>query len=344
MRILLTADPELPVPPRTYGGIERIIHDLIRGLRARDHEVALSAHSDSATPAHKIYAWRAQNSQGFANAWRNARALRGAVRDFQPDILHSFSRLMYLLPLLPNRLPKLMSYQREPSRRTTTWAVRLARGRLAFTGCSEHICQEGRPAGGQWTAIHNFVDMERYTFRPAVAADAPLVFLSRVEPIKGAHLAIEVARRTGRRLIIAGNHGDSGENGRYWEDQIVPHLNRDGIEYVGPVNDEQKNELLGQAAALLVPVQWEEPFGIVFVEALACGTPVISCPRGALPEIVREGREGFLCRSIEEMVQTVNRLDRIDRAACRERVKHSFSADVMVGRYEELYQSLLTAG
>jgi glycosyltransferase involved in cell wall biosynthesis len=340
MKLLLTADPELPVPPKLYGGIERIIADLILGLRQRGHEVALAAHPDSTVEVDRFYPWRGAASQRLSDTLKNSWILRRAVADFQPDLLHSFSRLMYLLPLLPGRLPKLMSYQRQPSRRTTSWARRLAGGRLQFTGCSEHICRTGRRGGGRWTAIPNFVDVDRYTFQPSVAADAPLVFLSRIEPIKGCHLAIEAARRSGRRLLIAGNHAEEGENGRYWREQILPHLGRDGIEYVGPVDDRQKNALLGQAAAMLVPVQWEEPFGIVFVEALACGTPVISCPRGALPEIVRNAREGFLCQTVEEMINAIGQLTSLKREDCRRRVEEAFARDAVVTRYESVYEQL----
>jgi glycosyltransferase involved in cell wall biosynthesis len=340
MRILLTADPELPVPPATYGGIERVVADLVRGLRGRGHAVGLAAHRDSTAEVERFYPWPASASRGVWRTLQNGRALRRAAADFRPDVLHSFSRLMYLLPLLPGQLPKVMSYQRPMSLRTTGRARRLSRGSLTFTGCSEHICRAGRRAGGRWEVIPNFVDPERYTFRPAVAADAPLVFLSRIEPIKGAHLAIEIARRARRRLVIAGNHFEDGENGRYWREKIEPHPGHGGVEYVGPVNDRQKDELLGGAAALLVPVQWEEPFGIVFAESLACGTPVLSCPRGALPEIVRNGREGFLAESVEELVAAVGRLETIDRAACRERVEKVFSAGPVVRRYEELYESV----
>ncbi len=341
MRILLTADPELPVPPRTYGGIERIIGDLVAGLRARGHAVGLVAHPDSTAPTDAMFPWTGKASQNLRDTARNCWVLAQAVRTFRPDVLHSFSRLMYMLPLLLQPLPKVMSYQRNPSLRTTRWARRLARRTLRFTGCSDYICRLGRRTGGDWDAIPNFVDLEKYTFRPIVPSDAPLVFLSRIERIKGAHLAIAVARRAGRRLLIAGNHALEGANGQYWREEIEPHLGRDGIEYVGPVDDTQKNELLGRAAAMLVPVQWDEPFGIVFAEALACGTPVISCPRGALPEIIRPGREGFLCETAEEMVRAVERIGEIERAACRRRVAEAFSAEVIVGRYEELYTMLV---
>jgi glycosyltransferase involved in cell wall biosynthesis len=341
MRVLLTADPELPVPPLTYGGIERIVADLARGLRERGHTVGLAAHPESTALVDRFYPWPGCASQSRGDTWKNLRALSRAARGFRPDVLHSYSRLAYLLPLLPRRLPKVMSYQRQPSRRTTRWAWRLSRGRLRFTGCSEHICRAGRPAGGEWTAIPNFVDPARYTFRESVPADAPLVFLSRIEPIKGTHLAVEVARRAGRRLVIAGNHAEDGDNGRYWREQVLPFVGKDGVEYVGPVDDARKDELLGRAAALLVPVQWEEPFGIVFAEALACGTPVLSCPRGALPEIVRDGQEGFLCGTMEQLTEAVGRVGTISRRACRERVLAEFSAPVVVARYEALYERML---
>src|SRR6185437_12952042 len=189
--------------------------------------------------------------------------------------------------------------------------------------------------------IHNFADTENLHFSPNVAADAPLVFLSRVEEIKGAHWAIEIARRTGNRLIIAGNHSDSGPEGEYWHTKIVPEIGRDGVEYVGPVDDVQKDKLLGGARAMVVPIRWNEPFGIVFAESLACGTPVISCPTGALPEIVRQGVDGFLINSVDEGVSAVQRLAMISRVTCRHRAEELFSRKVVVSRYESLYGELM---
>src|SRR5262249_54158806 len=122
----------------------------------------------------------------------------------------------------------------------------------------------------------------------------------------------------------------------YWTREIAPQLGG-GVEYVGPVDDAQKNVLLGMAAAMIVPIEWNEPFGIVFAEALACGTPVISCPRGALPEIVRSGTDGFLVNTIEETCDAVMNLGKINRYACRQRVEEWFSAPVVADQYERLY-------
>jgi glycosyltransferase involved in cell wall biosynthesis len=284
------------------------VDGLIAELRSRQYQIGLVAHPDSECAVDYFLPWPGRKSNHAADSLRNTVALLGTVRAFKPDVLHSFSRLAYLLPLLPLRLPKIMSYQRHTGGSRNRIAAQLAGKRFLFTACSEYIAAQGRQWGGTWLAIPNFVDTDFYRFEPAVAPDAPLVFLSRVERIKGAHTAIEIAQRARRRLIIAGNRVNDGEGMAYWQKEIAPHLNRDGIEYVGPVNDAQKNELLGKAEALLVPIEWNEPFGIVFVEALACGTPVISCPRGALPEIVRNGKDGYLVNSIAEQARGAMRV------------------------------------
>ncbi|MGL5080770.1 MAG: glycosyltransferase [Microcoleaceae cyanobacterium] len=342
MKILLTADPELPVPPVLYGGIERIIDVLARGLRSRGHTVGLVAHRESTSPIDRHFPWPGLKSQDKFDALQNTATLWSAVQQFQPDLVHSFSRIFYLLPFLNSPLPKLMSYQRATGGASVKWAVKLARNSLTFTGCSNHICRQGRGAGGTWHPIYNGVELEKYAFQPQVAEDAPLVFLSRIERIKGAHTAIQAALRTGRRLLIAGNYSTTGEAGQYWQEEIVPYLGKDGIEYVGTVNDEQKNMLLGQAAAMIVPIEWEEPFGIVFAEALACGTPVISCPRGALPEIVRPDIDGYLVNSLTEACAAIENLPKIDRHNCRQRVETCFSATVIINKYEQLYQALVS--
>ncbi|MEH2138046.1 glycosyltransferase [Nostoc sp.] len=340
MRILLSSDPELPVPPKLYGGIERIVDLLATGLQIRGHSVGLVAHPDSTSKVTQFFPWRGKRSQDQFHTIQNTTRLWSVVQEFQPDLVHSFSRILYLLPLLGSQLPKVMSYQRYPTKRTTSWGAKLAQETLTFTGCSDYICTLGKANGGTWHTIHNCVELEKYNFVPKVAEDAPLVFLSRVERIKGAHTAIAVAHKTGRRLIIAGNYSQTGEEGKYWQEEIVPNLGKNGIEYVGTVNDAQKNELLGQAAAMIVPIEWEEPFGIVFAEALACGTPVISSSRGALPEIVRQGIDGYLVNSFEEAVTSIEKLPNINRYNCRQRVEQCFSADVIVEQYEKLYQHI----
>lgn len=336
MRILLSADPTLPVPPKGYGGIERIVDALARCFRSQGHAVGLVAHAGSTCAVDALFGWPG------AGALRNSAALASAARRFRPDVLHSFSRLGYLAPLLLGSLPKVMSYQRHTGGRQIAWASRLAGRSLRFTGCSEYICAMGRPSGGEWRAVHNFVELDRLTFVPRVPADAPLVFLSRIESIKGPDIAIDIARASGRRLILAGNRADTGPERDFWERSIAGRIGRDGVEWIGEVDDAQKNELLGRAAALVVPIQWDEPFGIVFAEALAAGTPVITCARGATPEIIEAGRTGFFVSDAQGGAAAVGRLDQIDRHACRRSAEARFSREICAGRYLEIYREMMS--
>lgn len=341
MRILLTADPEIPVPPTRYGGIERIVDSLVRYYREQGHDVCLLAHAASTSPASERRPWPGGTSRSAWHTLRNALALRRAARGFRPDVVHSFSRLAYLLPLLPTRLPKIMSYQRHTGGAQIRRAAQLGGTSLAFTGCSEFICAMGRPAGGHWHAIPNFIEPAKFDFVPQVPVDAPLVFLSRVESIKGPDVAIAIARASGRKLTIAGNRAEAGPERAFWDRAIAPHLGRDGIEYAGEVDDVQKNALLGRAAAMLVPIQWDEPFGIVFAESLATGTPVIACPRGALPEIIAPGETGFLIHTVDDGVTAVRALDRIRRAVCRQAAETRFSVRAAAERYLDLYRGMM---
>lgn len=343
MRLLLTADPFIPVPPTGYGGIERIVDALLRHYRATGHAVALLAHPASTAAADHQFSWPAPGAGGTLAALRNSLTLKRAVRAFRPDVVHSFSRLGYVLPLLLSRQPVLMSYQRHTGGRQISWASRLGGRSLQFTGCSEFICRLGRPVGGRWTAVPNFVELEKFTFVARVPADAPLVFLSRLDEIKGPDTAIAIARAARRRLILAGNRAESGPQRTFFEREIAPWIGRDGIEWVGEVGDVQKNALLGSAAALLVPIRWDEPFGIVFAEALACGTPVITCPRGATPEIVRPDTTGFLVDSIDAGVAAIARVAALDRRACRHDAEQRFSVRSAAEHYLGIYSALHAA-
>ncbi|MEM6883636.1 MAG: glycosyltransferase [Verrucomicrobiota bacterium] len=340
MKILLSADPFIPVPPAHYGGIERIIDSLVTEFRKRGITVGLVAHSESTCESDAFFPW---SDTAPPNAWRiHCQSLRQAARLFNPDVLHSFSRLSYLAPLMFSPYPKIMSYQRATGGRNITAFNSLIRN-LHFTGCSEHICQQGRSAGGHWTPIHNFVAIEKFDYVAQVPADAPLVFLSRMEAIKGAHRAIQIARTAGKPLILAGNRVDTPVGIQYWKEKIEPELDGTQIKYIGEVDDQKKNKLLGSASALLVPIEWDEPFGIVFAEALACGTPVISSPRGALPEIITSGKHGFLINSQREGVDAIHRLHRINRKACRTHCEAFFTSSVVATQYIHLYQQVLNS-
>jgi glycosyltransferase involved in cell wall biosynthesis len=341
MRILLTADPELPVPPPLYGGIERIIDWLARGLMALGHEVGLVGHRDSLVEGARLYAWPGASSRSALDTALNVVHLQRAVRSFGPDLIHSFSRLVYLLPFARSRTPRIMSFQRRPTARTVRWSSRIAGRNLVYTGCSHWIAAEGRRHGGEWYPIHNGVEVHRYDFQPSVPLNAPLVFLSRMDRVKAPHLAIKIAKRAGRRLILAGNCAERGPDRDYFDRVVQPLVDGTDVRWIGPVNDAQKNELLGAAVALLVPIQWDEPFGIVFAEAMACGTPVLATPRGALPEIVRSGVDGFLSEDPDELATAAETAHDFDRTMCRRRVEERFSSKVIVQQYSDLYTQII---
>lgn len=341
MRIAITADPMLPVPPRLYGGIERIIDLLVRGLVDRGHDVTLFAHPDSDVPC-RVVPYGGDDPRALVDVLRNTMSVsRLGIR--QPDVVHSFGRLAYLTALLPLSIPKIMTYQRDPSLPQIRRAVKLSKAQtLAFTGCSEHIAAKTRPLAPSY-AVYNGVPLDVYDFEADVGDDAPLVFLGRIERIKGTHTAVEVACRTGRRLVIAGNVPDDPEHRRFFEKQVEPHVDGDRIRYVGPVDDAEKNELLGRAAAFLMPIEWEEPFGIVMAEAMACGTPVIGTRRGSVPEVVDDGVTGFVGDTVDDLVGAVERIDELDRHATRARCEGTFSDRAVVESYLQVYSTRIQA-
>jgi glycosyltransferase involved in cell wall biosynthesis len=348
MRILVTADPYIPVPPMLYGGIERAIDVLVRGLASRGHEVTLLAHPESTAPVRRL-GYGVPPHFGTAPRvlewWQAVRTMWSLHRSV--DVIHSFGRLAALLPFLPQRsLPKVQSWQRD----VIPWssvgrAEWLAGASIAWTTCAPWMMRMAPPETRRdgWTPVYNPVDTAKYTAVRSVADDAPLVFLGRVEREKGPHTAIAVARAAGRRLVIAGPHHDDGDEGAFWRDEVAPHIDGEMIRYVGAVGDVEKNALLGRAAALLMLVTLEEPFGIVMAEALACGTPVIGFRRGAVPDVVRDGVTGFVVDDIAAATAAVTRLPQLDRAACRADAQSRFSADVIVDEYLAVYERVIAA-
>lgn len=341
MRIAITVDPYIPVPPRLYGGIERVVDLAVRGLVARGHAVTLFAHPDSraGAPLLPLVPYGAPPHTGAKNRltelWQIGSALVARRRQF--DVVFSWGRLAALLPILPDRrLPKIQRYCRnEVPWRGVEMAVRLAGDSISFAGASASVYDElpqHGARGGRWHTMYDAIDVSLYSLVTAVASDAPLVFLGRLERIKGAHSAIAIARQAGRRLVLAGNRATEGPEATYFQQEIAPHIDGDRVAYVGPVDDEAKNRLLGSAAALLFPIEWKEAFGIVMAEAMACGTPVVAFPCGSVPEIVVDGVNGFVCPDVASAVDAVARIGTLDRARVRTDCESRFSDGVLVDR------------
>ncbi|MES2113091.1 MAG: glycosyltransferase family 4 protein [Bacteroidota bacterium] len=336
MKIAITADPFIPVPPVFYGGIERIIDLLCKELSLRGHEVTLFAHRDSKT-AGNLIAYRYESGSlwdTLINGWTVSRAAGWG----KFDLIHNFGRLGYLLPLLPANIPKLMSYQREPTIAQIKKAVSLSRrNTLFFTGCSDYITNQIQPYAKAFT-VYNGVDTEKYTACTNISEDAPLIFLGRIEPVKGTDAAINFAVRTNKRLIIAGNVPPDHQT--YFEKKILPLLDS-RIQYIGPVNDEQKQDLLANGLALLMLIKWNEPFGIVMAESMACGTPVLGLSCGAVPEVIDFGVTGYYSEEAGTLADYVSRVAQLDRSVVRKVAETRFSAKAIVNEYLKVYQYII---
>jgi glycosyltransferase involved in cell wall biosynthesis len=191
------------------------------------------------------------------------------------------------------------------------------------------------PKEGFAGVVYNGIDYASYPFNPGDREDH-LLYLSRINPEKGPHLAIEVARRLGKRLLMAGNiHSVDRE---YFRREVEPHIDGDLVRYIGEADQATKRRLLSQASCLLAPITWDEPFGLFMAESMACGTPVIAMDRGAAPEVVKHGETGFIVDSIDEMCRAVAWLHEIDPYACRRRVAEYFSVGSMVDNYLAAYR------
>jgi glycosyltransferase involved in cell wall biosynthesis len=345
VRVLLVMDPFIKVPPDQYGGIERVVADLGNGLARRGHELTLWAAPGSRVDGRVEVFGR----EGEWTRWSNVRnVFTLGARFFRSvkrfDVIHNFGRLAYLAPILASDVAKVQTYMRTVNPANMETARRLGARRLRYTAVSAAIRDTARDGGGDWSVIYNCAVPERYPFvGDTDPATAPLVFLGRLDRCKGAHHAIAVAERLRRRLIIAGTVSPLAHEQAYFERELAPRIDGDLVTYIGPVDDARKRSLLGQAAAMLMPIEWEEPFPVVLPESMLCGTPLIAFRRGGVPEGIDHGRTGFLCATVAEMADFVGCLPTIDRAAVRAEAVRRFSDTAVVDQYEQLYRELRAA-
>jgi glycosyltransferase involved in cell wall biosynthesis len=188
--------------------------------------------------------------------------------------------------------------------------------------------------------VYNGIDTEQYAFN-ATPWDY-LLIAGRIVPEKGFHTAIKVAQQTGQKLIIAGEIYKDEKTARYWSEQIEPHIDNNLISYAGALPSSKMVQLYQRAKALLFPIEWEEPFGLVMTEAMSCGTPVIAFRRGSVPEIIKEGKTGFIVRDEKEMAGAIGKISQINRQDCRQHVESYFSIRTMIDGYEQVYQKAIT--
>lgn len=251
------------------------------------------------------------------------------------DVVQNFGRLLYFLPILKADVKKVMCYQRKINPRNIKLINSISPKNMFLTACSNRLISE-QQQNSKWKVVYNPVRMAFYALSTIPNIDSPLIYLSRLNKSKGCHIAIEVAKKTNNKLIIAGNI-DFDENGLdYFRNYIEPNIDGEQIVYIGEVNDIQKKYHLSNAKAMLFPISWEEPFGIVMIESMACGTPVIAFKYGSVEEVVDEGITGFKVNNKEEMIRSVSQVHHIDRAYCRKHAKKRFDVSVIASNYMDI--------
>jgi len=340
MRILLVMDPFIPVPPEHYGGIERVVYDIAVQFVKQGHQVTLVAGPNSKSPDRLI----TYGKNGALDPRVDLKLLKDVFlilrREIKNhDVVHNFGRLVFLAPFLKSRIPKVQTYMRYVNRRNIELFDKIRPLNLTFTAVSDAIANTGTTPKSIWKTVYNCAPIEQFEYRATTATDSYLAFLGRLERCKGAHSAIRVAKLSNRKLIIAGNISELPHELSYFREEIEPLIDGTQITYIGPVNNVQKNELLGNAVALLTPVEWFEPFPIIIPEAYACGTPVLGFDNGGIAEGIEQGVTGFVSKTVEEMARQVGLIAQLDRSECRKKAERDYSDIKIANDYLAIYRS-----
>ncbi len=336
MRIALVAPPFIPVPPPRYGGTELFLTNLALGLKDCGLEPVIYANGESHLPGIEIR-WLFPRGE-----WPLATEPHASLKDLNHsswacsdaagscELIHlqnapglAFSRFAGMPPFVytlhhPFDPGLAMYYAHFPE--------------VAFNGISAAQVKTGYAGLPRMEAIHHGLDLTQY--QKGDGAREYLVFLGRIAPIKGVEQAIDAALLSGIPLLLAGEIQPIFQD--YWETRIRPRVDGRKIQYAGELDLKGKNEVLGRARALLFPIQWEEPFGLVMIEAMACGAPVLAFARGSAPEVVGQGISGWLCGTVEEMARRAQG-PLPDAACCRRWVEEHFDYRQMARRYASLY-------
>ena len=339
MRIAQVAPLHEAVPPKLYGGTERIVSYLTEELVKMGHEVTLFASGDSVTSAklepmcERALRLDERIVDPLAPHVRMIGQVSRRAHDF--EVIHCHTDYIGLPALAEATAPAVITLHGRLDI-PEIWPLYREHASVPLVSISES--QRTPMPDAPWIAtVHHGMPEELFEFR--ARPDDYLLFLGRIAPEKRPDAAIRIARRAGRRLVMAAKIDRADRE--YHQSVVAPLLREPGIEFLGEVGDADKRELLSKAAALLFPIDWPEPFGLVMIEALASGTPVVARRRGSVPEVLEDGVTGFLCETEEEMVSAVSRLDALDRSRCRAAYQGRFTAQAMADRYVAVYRAVV---
>lgn len=342
LRIAQVAPPMERVPPRAYGGTERVVHELVRELVARGHEVTTFGSGDSDVPGHLVpIVPEALRPAGFSGDpspyfYLTMRAVLDRAHEF--DVIHSHLEWASVLLARVSPVPVVSTFH---SRLDMPWAdATFDSPPPGLVAISRN--QAATHPNVPWAGIvHNGLTLDDAPFDRR-RGDA-LCFVGRVTPEKGIIEAIDIARDTGRSLRIAAKAGPTPAERDYFDTVFRPALDAAGtsVEFLGELEQEERDVLFAESYASLMPGSWPEPFGLVAIEALACGTPIVARRVGALPEIIREGVDGYFGDDVKDLSFKVGRVSDLDRTEISRSVRDRFSAGRMADGYEAIYRDLL---
>ncbi len=336
MRIGLIAPPWVPVPPVTYGGTEQVVDALARGLTGLGHCVRLFTVRESTCPVERswLYEHAAEPMGMGVTEVAHVLAAYEALNDV--DVVHDHTGLGPLVAAGLAGRPPVVATNHNPFTAETARIYRAAAACASVVAIS-HAQRATAPEIPVAAVIHHGIDLEQHAY--GEGGGDYVLFVGRMSPDKGLHRAIEVARRAGRRLVVVSKMRTSDEVD-YYERCVRPLLG-DDVEMLDNRTAPQRVALLRNAVALLNPICWPKPFGLVMAEALACGTPVLAFPNGAAPEIVDDGVTGFLCRDEAAMADALTRVASIDRRACRRAAEQRFAMARMAADHVRLYEQVV---
>ncbi|NYH55067.1 MULTISPECIES: glycosyltransferase family 4 protein [Nocardiopsis] len=339
VRLILLAPPWYEVPPAGYGGIEEMLAELCDQLIGFGHDVTLVGAGRSATGARSHSTYDKPQGERIGESVvevAHAAAAQRVIEELRPDLVHDHT-LAGPLAAPARPVPTLVTAHGPVNQDYAMYYGSL--GSAIGLAAISHAQRRTAPELPWVATVHNAVALHRYTCRSRREKEDYALVLGRCTPDKGIDTAILAARAAGRRTVLALKCSERGEQD-YFDAAIRPLLGPD-VDYVGEASAEEKTELLGRAGCLLFPVRWEEPFGMVAIEAMACGTPVVAFRRGALPETVVDGVTGVLADREAELPAAVDTAMELDPGTCREHVCRNFTGETMARGYERAYLSFL---